>query len=85
MLLLAILFPGGAVNATGKVHSGHSAMWYMPERNGEGWTLEILPDDHAVVYWFTYDNAGNARWLVGYGDIARADDGDEIQFAHLYS
>ena len=85
MLLLAILFPGDAVNAAGKIHSGHSAMWYMPERNGEGWTLEILPDDHAVVYWFTYDNAGNARWLVGYGDIARADDGDEVQFAHLYS
>ena len=86
--LIAMVFmfvPAWTALAATKVHSGHSAMWYMPERNGEGWTLEILPDDHAVVYWFTYDNAGNPRWLIGYGDIARADDGDEIQFAHLYA
>ena len=30
---------------------------------GEGFTVEILEDNSAVVYWFSFDTAGNRRWF----------------------
>lgn len=51
------------------VQPGHSAMWFNPERNGEGWVIEVLPDNEAVGYWFTYDEAGNPRWLIASGEV----------------
>ncbi|NBD95048.1 MAG: hypothetical protein GVY11_01025 [Gammaproteobacteria bacterium] len=59
--------------------AGHTAMWFNPDRSGEGWVLEILPDDRAVAYWFTFDEAGEPRWLVGNGDI----EGNRIEFPEL--
>ena len=68
-----------------RIQAGHSAMWYDPARSGEGWMLEILPDDGAVVYWFTFDDEGKPRWLGGNGTIVRSDAGDELQFESLYA
>jgi len=51
------------------VKPGHSAHWFDPERSGEGLVLEVLDTEKAVVYWFTYDEAGNQRWLIDVGDI----------------
>jgi hypothetical protein len=62
-----------------EVASGHSAMWFDPARDGEGWMLEILPDDRALVYWFTFDEAGAPRWLVGTGRVL----GNRIEFEDL--
>lgn len=68
-LVLALFLPLAAWAAAplpyAQVVPGHSAMWYDPARDGEGWMLEILADDRAVLYWFTFDEAGNPRWLVG--------------------
>jgi hypothetical protein len=57
-------------------YQAYSGVWYTPERNGEGFVIEALPDDRAVVYWFTYtaDGSGQQAWmtgdgLFGYGDI----------------
>lgn len=66
-----------------RIQAGHSAMWYDPARSGEGWMLEVLPDDGAVVYWFTFDDEGNPRWLTAGGQIRRGDSGDEIHFDSL--
>ena len=45
--------------------------------------LEVLDQDHATLFWFTYDDAGRQRWLIGEGQILR-DDGDErIEFDEL--
>lgn len=38
-------------------------------RNGEGFVVEPLAGDAAAVYWFTYDTAGNAAWLLGLGTL----------------
>jgi len=51
------------------VGPGHSAHWFNPERAGEGIALEILENDRAQMYWFTYDEQGNQRWLIGTGDL----------------
>jgi hypothetical protein len=49
----------------------YSGAWYNPERAGEGFIVEVLPDDRVVVYWFTYEPApsNDPAWMIGQGDI----------------
>ncbi|MDT8438601.1 MAG: hypothetical protein RQ729_06300 [Wenzhouxiangellaceae bacterium] len=58
---------------------GQTAAWFDPDRNGEGWQIEILDARRALGYWFTYDESGNPRWLLGVGDI----EGLRIDFREL--
>lgn len=53
----------------------YSGAWYNPERSGEGFIVEVLPDDRVVVYWFTHqpDDSGQQAWMIGSG--AFNDDG----------
>lgn len=44
-----------------------SGNWFVPGRSGEGWFIEDLPDGRMLVYWFTFDPAGNQLWLTGVG------------------
>lgn len=46
---------------------GLSGAWFNPERAGEGFVVEVLPDDRVVVYWFSYapDGSGLQAWLTG--------------------
>lgn len=44
-----------------------SGAWYAPATDGQGWMIEILDDVTALVYWFTYDEEGNQRWMLGVG------------------
>ncbi|MBL8299826.1 MAG: hypothetical protein JNN30_15925 [Rhodanobacteraceae bacterium] len=46
---------------------GRSGNWFVPGRSGEGWFIEDLPGERMLVYWFTYDPAGNMLWLTGVG------------------
>lgn len=41
--------------------------WFDPFRAGEGFIIEALADDRAVVYWFTYtpDGSGDQAWMIG--------------------
>ncbi|NBB91658.1 MAG: hypothetical protein GVY32_00635 [Gammaproteobacteria bacterium] len=77
ILLVALLFCSRA--AAFEISHAQTAHWYNPDRSGEGLVLEILSAETAVVYWFTYDEAGNQRWLIDVGDI----DGDKITFPTL--
>lgn len=61
------------------VDARFSALWYPTGRSGEGWTLEILDADTALLYWFTYDEDGGQRWMTALGDIQ----GDRIDFPEL--
>ena len=51
------------------VEPGTSSAWYDPDRNGEGFMLEILDENRAVIYWFTYDDAGDQDWYVAEGEV----------------
>lgn len=88
-LLLTAWLPPAALAADPKlparasIHTGHSAMWYSPAREGEGWVLEILPDNEAALHWHTFDDTGNPRWLTGTGRIHRGRKGDELHFERL--
>jgi len=46
-----------------------SGSWFDPAHDGEGWLIEVLSDDVALVYWFSYDADGNQAWFVGVGTI----------------
>jgi len=62
------------------VEAGHSGSWFVPERSGEGWVIEVLDAGVAVMSWFTYPAAGDddARqaWMQGIGRV----DGNRIVF-----
>jgi len=51
------------------VEPGTSRSWYDVSHDGEGFLIEIISADSAVVYWFTYDENGNQRWFFGVGRI----------------
>ncbi|RPH98342.1 MAG: hypothetical protein EHM68_04825 [Lysobacterales bacterium] len=47
-----------------------SGSWFDPQRNGEGFVVQVLPEERAVVTWFTYPPAGEdgaQAWLIGTG------------------
>ncbi|MSQ98084.1 MAG: CRTAC1 family protein [Xanthomonadales bacterium] len=48
---------------------GISAAWTDRARTGEGFMLEILPRQRAVLYWFTYDDAGQQDWYIAVGNV----------------
>jgi hypothetical protein len=48
-----------------------SGAWYDPERDGEGFMVEVNIDGRGVVYWFTYtpDEWGEPAWMMGDGEF----------------
>ena len=42
-----------------------SGSWYDPAHDGEGWMVEVLDDEQAVIYWFSYDQNGKQVWMLG--------------------
>jgi serine protease len=58
-----------APQLTGVFHKGLSGAWYEPASAGQGWQIEVLSDDLALIYWFTYDQQGRQRWMIGIGQI----------------
>ncbi|MCK9488180.1 MAG: hypothetical protein M0Q42_02050 [Xanthomonadales bacterium] len=80
LALLAWALPGQAA----VVEPGHSALWYDTARDGEGLLLEINSPDDALLTWYTWDEDGNQRWLIGEGTIVRDDEvGEYIEFPEL--
>ena len=43
--------------------------WFDASHEGEGFIIEVLEDGRAVIYWFTYQENGSQRWMVGIGEI----------------
>ena len=61
------------------VEAGTSSAWFDPARNGEGFVLEILDDEVAVLYWFTYDDLGRQDWYIAVGEVR----GNRVLFPEL--
>ncbi|MGH8041208.1 MAG: hypothetical protein ACREPN_04090 [Rudaea sp.] len=79
---LAMLFNTLLAGAA-TISPGYSGMWFDPARSGEGLQLDILDANTAVTYWYTYDEHGAQRWLIGVGQIVRNPAGDSIQFPQM--
>jgi hypothetical protein len=47
-----------------------SGSWFDPERDGEGFVVQLIPEERALVTWFTYPpegETGEQAWLIGSG------------------
>ena len=47
-----------------------SGSWFLPERDGEGYVIEILGPElepEMLAYFYTYNDAGNQMWMLGQG------------------
>jgi hypothetical protein len=56
------------------INPGISGAWYDPNHDGEGWFVQLLDENRAVVYWFTYTPPGvggdrDQAWIGGIGEI----------------
>ena len=53
--------------------SEYSGSWYNDEQSGHGFSMEFGETKAgvplAIIYWYTYDTAGNPIFLVGSGEI----------------
>ena len=59
---------------------GMSGSWYSPDRNGEGFSLQVLDNGTAHAMWFTYPPAGSTAqqaWIYAAGGRI---EGDRIVF-----
>ncbi len=56
--------PGQPVMA----YAGQSGSWYDVSHSGEGFELQWLTNNQAMVIWYTYDTSGNQVWLLGVGN-----------------
>jgi hypothetical protein len=45
-----------------------SGSWYNPAQNGHGLSVEVLPDDRAVLYWYVYHPDGTPTFIVAIGN-----------------
>jgi len=58
-------------------YQNYSGAWFNPDRSGEGFVIEVMPDDRVVVYWFTYtpDQSGLQAWMIGDSRFANEESG----------
>lgn len=75
--LLSILAPACLMPlapAQAALPPGITGSWYNPEQPGHGVSVEILSPERALLFWYTYDAAGNPVNLYVEGAI----EGDRI-------
>ncbi len=61
--------------------TGRSGSFFDPQRNGEGLFIDVIDDDTAVVFFYTFTPTGEQLWLVGSGASIT---GDTITANMLY-
>lgn len=59
--------PTAKVAAPFVVNGDFSGHWSNKTPQGEGLTVQVLDTGAVIVYWLTYDAAGDQRWLFGIG------------------
>ncbi len=46
-----------------------SGSWYDPAHSGEGYVIQQLSDQQALVYWFSYNSTGDQAWMFNTASI----------------
>jgi hypothetical protein len=55
-------------SAPADINPTFTGSWYDPAQIGQGLTLEVLPGNRAIMFWFTFNPAGAQQtWLIGNG------------------
>jgi len=73
-ILVALIFLGAVQTVNSEesefqIEPGLTGHWFNPDRSGEGLVLEVLDAERILLYWFTYDEEGNQRWMLDVGRI----------------
>lgn len=76
-------FPCGSFSVAepdGPLHRGLSGAWFDAQIANQGWMVELIGGQSALIYWFTYEN-GRQLWAMGVGEV----DGAAIHVPTLLS
>jgi hypothetical protein len=46
-----------------------SGTWYNPDRDGEGFMIDVANAGNIAISFYTYDNNANQMWMIGTGDV----------------
>lgn len=52
-----------------------NGLWYDLTHDGEGFVVEVLPNQQILMFWFTYDNSGQPAWMIGIADASELESG----------
>lgn len=65
--LLLLIFV--SLNAWGlDINPYLSGSWYNPSQSGHGFSVEVLPDDQTLIYWYVYHPDGTPTFIVAIGN-----------------
>jgi len=70
--ILLILLAVFVLDASARdIDQSFTGSWYNADQSGHGFSVEVLPDGRAVIYWYVYNPDGTPTFLVALGDIDR--------------
>ena len=52
-----------------EINNALSGTWWNPDRDGEGFIIDVANAGNIVISFYTYDNSGQQMWLIGTGDV----------------
>lgn len=65
-----ILFMASAHAST--IGPSISGSWFDPDKDGQGFTLQVINESQVLATWFTFDTEGRQAWLQGIGEISES-------------
>jgi hypothetical protein len=65
-MLLAVFAPDVSARDIDKSFTGS---WYNPAQSGHGFSVEVLPDGRAIIYWYVYNPDGTPTFLIAIGNV----------------
>jgi len=73
LIMLLVVF-GLSDAALSDVRPEYSGSWYNPSQSGHGFSIEVVSTTQTILYWYTYDPAGNPIFLFADG----TNEGDRV-------
>ena len=67
-LLSALLLFFSDVDAR-DIDASTTGSWYNATQSGHGFSVEILPDGRAIIYWYVYNPDGTPTFLFAIGEV----------------
>ena len=81
VFVVILLFFWSSIGA--QVRPEYSGMWYNPDQDGHGLSLEVLDAERSAGFWYRYDESGEPEWwlLQGTNHSANAEFGPHMKLA----
>lgn len=63
-----------------QAHAGQSGSWFDPAFDGQGYALQWMDPQSALITWYSYDPDGEQYWMIGVGEL---DGAGRLEFPEL--